>query len=166
MTLEKPPKRETGRTKGAKEHSSDKSWERRERESARWLMEHDGRNDDVQYRFLQSSTGRTGGYSALGFDSISKNYIGECKENKKIAGWIIDAWRQLTGLSLTHKKHACLFLWIKNADPWMTVEGKKVRMPNPMHVITKERHADLLAKEKRLEELEVQLLEKENADTA
>ena len=150
--IAKPPKRETGRTKGKKEHVRDESWERCERESSRWLIEHDGRNNEFQYRFMQSSTGRVGEHASLGFDSVSANHIGECKQ-RKLAAWIIESWRQLTGLALIHRKHPVLFLWIKGADPWMTVEGKKVRMPNPIHAITPARHAELLQKEKQLDEL-------------
>lgn len=151
-SIEKPPKKETGRSKGKKEHTRDESWERCERESSRWLLEHDGKNEELQFRFMQSSTGRCGEHSALGFDSISANYIGECKQ-RKMAAWIVAGWRQLTGLALIHKKHPVLFLWIKDVDPWMVVEGKKVRMPNPVHGLTPARHAHLLECERRLGEL-------------
>jgi hypothetical protein len=150
--IPKPAKRETGKTKGMKEHKRDDAWERCERESSRWLLEHDRKNEEFQYRFLQSSTGRCGEFADLGFDSISANHIGECKQ-RKMAAWIIEAWRQLTGLAVIHKKHPVLFLWVKDADPWMSVQGKKIRMPNPLHCITPSRHAELLDCEKRLNEL-------------
>jgi hypothetical protein len=156
--LEKPPKRETGRTKGKKEHVRDDAWERAERESSRWLLEHDGKNEEFQYRFMQSSTGRVGEHANLGFDSVSANHIGECKQ-RKMAAWIIDAWRQLTGLAVVHKKHPVLFLWIKDADPWMTVEGRKVRMPNPMHCVTPAYHASLLQAEKERDSLLLEIEE-------
>ncbi len=135
-------------TKGKKEHARDASWEHAERESSRFLVTHDGKDESTQYRFLQSSLGRVGEHSALGFDSVSIHYCGEAKQRSKVAAWIVDGWRQLCGLAIVHKKSPVLFLWIKGADPYITVEGKKHRMPNPLHCLDAKRHASLLHKEK------------------
>lgn len=147
-------RRETGRTKGAREHVSDPSWKRAERADARWLTEHDGPETDPTMARLLTSTGRCGQLSSLGFDISSATYVGEAKERKKFPAWLVDAWTQLFQIATERGKEQVMFLHLKGAEDWVPVGPKKMRLPDPIHCITAARHADLLAKERRLAELE------------
>jgi hypothetical protein len=159
--LEKP-KKETGRSKGGRSHSRSKSWRKREQEAGIWLGKHAGEDNDPIFRRLKSSLNRVGQYSALGYDVTSEKYIGEVKE-RKLPQWLTKAWIQAQQCAIWRKKHAVLFLYLKGVETEFTFEGQKYKVPTPLNVITQERHAELLDKERKLEELEIEKLEKENA---
>lgn len=110
-----------------------------ERDLGHYLLEHDG--PDPDFVLISSSTGRVGHITELQFDVVSRTYAAENKNvkvPKKILGW----WDQIVKVAKRHKKEPLLRIVPSN-------EGK---FPE-MHIITAERHAELLDSEFRLEDL-------------
>ena len=108
-----------------------------ERALGRWLLLHNG--PDPVFKHIASSTGRVGQITDLQFDVISKTYAGENKQvkvPKKLLGW----WVQINEVAARHNKVPLLRI-----EP--TNEGK---FPE-MHIITKERHQELLDMEQKHE---------------
>jgi hypothetical protein len=145
------PKKETSRRPGGKEHSKDPSWKKREREAARFLQDHAGVDDDPVYQHLITSTGRVGHLSALQHDCSSRLYAGEVKE-WHVAAKLATAWVQILQIAKIRHKEPILVLYLKNFPEFVCM-AKKYKTP-PMHCITPERHADLLAKEQELEAIQ------------
>jgi hypothetical protein len=154
--IDKPEKKETGRTKGAKQKSKDPKWKRAERSDAKFLETHAGVDDDPAFARLKSSTGRVGFLCHLGYDQTSQKCVGESKA-RKLPKWLTQSWVQLQQCAMGRKKDGVLFLHLVDVDEYFTFEGKRYRVPNPLNVITPERHAFLLACERELEELKAQL---------
>ena len=118
-----------------------------ERDLGHWLLKHDGK--DPRLSGLTTSTGRVGHLTHLQFDVLSKSYAAECKQVKvpaKLFGW----WRQIVSIATTQGKDALLYIEPTNTD----VQGKKIRVPE-LHILTAERHAELLRKEKIADEVEL-----------
>ena len=116
--------------------SSHRKGKRFERQQGKWLLENDGKCP--KWGEIASSTGRVGHITELQVDLISRSYAGEAKNRESAPKWLIGAWKQI----------------IERADelgkqPFLAVT--KNYMPD-MHVITPERHKELLQKEKELEE--------------
>lgn len=108
-----------------------------ERDLGKWLLEHDGPDDGVLGK-MASSAGRVGHLKTLQFDTVSRSYAGENKRvrlNKTQMTW----WLQILSIAAKYGKHALLSI-----EPSNEVKPKVPRM----HVITAERHAELLAYEK------------------
>lgn len=115
----------------------------RERDAGHWLLKHDG--EDPHWKRISSSTGRVGHISQFQFDVISATYAGEVK-NIKLPKKLIDFWIQIVQVAAGHHKEPALIIYPSNQD--IIVQGFKKRLP-AMHIITEERHAELLDLEKR-----------------
>lgn len=104
-----------------------------ERDLGHYLLEHNG--PCPVYSRIASSTGRVGQITDLQFDVVSLDYAAEnklVKVPKKLLGW----WTQIVGIAAKHEKHPLLRIVPSN-------EGKYPEM----HIITADRHAELLNKE-------------------
>lgn len=109
-----------------------------ERDLGHWLMQHDGY--DPAYRGIASpTTGRVGHVTGLQFDNVSTHYAAENKRvrlGKRFLQW----WLQIVDISVDKHKDALLSIEPTNV---LTPTRKIPRM----HIITEERHAELLMKE-------------------
>ena len=117
-----------------------------ERDSGKWLLEHDGQ--DPVWRGVSSSTGRVGHITQLQFDVVSRSYAGEVK-NIIVPARLFGFWVKILSVAAMHAKNPVLII-VPNNEHKQTGFPKKVPA---MHIITDERHAELLAKEKELESL-------------
>lgn len=112
---------------------------RSERDFAKWLIEHDG--PDPRYRHMTTSTGRIGHINQIRADCLSITYLGENKNEKvpaRLAGW----WQLICEKAIEWGKEPVL-RWQPPNGSEFKVAGK----PLPeFHLITAERHAELLRK--------------------
>jgi hypothetical protein len=106
-----------------------------ERNLARFLVLHDGL--DPRYTDMASSTGRIGHLTGLQFDVASVHYDGENK-NVKVPAALWKAWKQVCAIAKGHHKEPLLRIEPSNDDK----KGVPI-----MHIITEERHRDLLQSE-------------------
>lgn len=118
---------------------------RSEREASRWLQVHDG--PDPRYRNLTTSTGRIGHLTGLQADSVSKSYLDEHK-NVKVPATLAKWWQQICSKAIEWGKNPILTWEPSNAADYR-VAGKP--LPD-LHVITADRHAELLDKERFADE--------------
>ena len=110
-----------------------------ERDGGHWLEKHDG--FDPMWKHVASSAGRVGHITGLQFDMVSNHYTAENKQVKlpvKFLQW----WMQIVDISVTHGKDALLRI-----EPTNVLVGPRKKAPI-LHIITEERHAELLRKEK------------------
>jgi hypothetical protein len=112
----------------------------RERDSGRWLLDHDGA--DPRWAGITSSTGRVGHINQLQFDVVSRHYAGEVK-NVKAPALLNKWWRQITEIALVQGKDP-LIIWYPTNEVNVLGVPKKTK---PFHIITEERHEQLLFKE-------------------
>jgi hypothetical protein len=115
-----------------------------ERDAGRWAIKHDG--PDPRFRpgaGLVSTTGRVGHVTGLQFDTLSRTYAGENKHEKVPATWW-KYWVQVCTKAVEHGKQPWLRVDPTNDDD-VTVNGRPVPI---IHMITEERHAELLAYER------------------
>lgn len=108
-----------------------------ERNLGHWLKEHDG--EDPHWKFVASSALRVGHVTGLQFDVVSKTYAAECK-NVKLPATIMKWWLQINQIATQQGKDALLYIEPTN-DVKILGAPKKV---SPLHIITEERHAELL----------------------
>lgn len=104
-----------------------------ERDLGKMLLEANG--SDPAYALIHSSTGRVGHITDLQFDVVSKDYAAEnklVKVPKKILSW----WIQIGNVARTHGKKPLLRI----------VPSNEGRHP-AMHIISEERHLELLRME-------------------
>lgn len=119
-----------------------------ERNLGHWLQKHD--EEDPRWTGIASSAARVGHVTGLQFDVVSKSYAAECK-NVKLPATIMKWWIQINQVATTHGKDALLYI-----EPTNEVLSMGVRKKVPtLHVITEERHAELLRKEKLADSIEV-----------
>jgi hypothetical protein len=118
-----------------------KKSKRSERAGGHWLQKHDG--IDPHWAGVASSASRVGHITGLQFDMVSPHYAAENK-NVKLPATIFKWWVQIVGVANRHGKDALLRIEPTNE---VTVLGVPKRVPS-LHIITEERHAELLAKEK------------------
>ena len=111
-----------------------------ERDLGHFLLQHDG--PDPAYRLISSSTGRVGHISDLQFDVVSRSYAAENK-NVKVPLKLLRWWEQIGRIAHEHGK--CPMLRIVPSN-----EGKY----QEMHIITADRHKELLQTENRLRDLQ------------
>jgi len=78
----------------------------------------------------------------LQFDVISKTYAAENKQ-VKVPATLFKWWKQITTIAASQGKDALLRIEPTN----MKVDGRKDPAPE-LHIITADRHAELLRKEK------------------
>jgi hypothetical protein len=112
-----------------------------ERDTGKWLQKHDG--IDEKWKGISSSTSRVGHITQLQFDVVSPHYACEVK-NVKLPATMLKWWLQIVGIAATHGKDALLVIRPSNV---VEIHGVPKR-PMNMHIITEERHAELLRKEK------------------
>lgn len=101
-----------------------------ERDLGHFLLKHNG--EDPVFKHIASSTGRVGHITELQFDVISMDYAAENKQvqvPKRLLGW----WDKIIDVAAKHTKHPLLRIQPTN-------DGKH----KEMHIITAERHAELL----------------------
>ena len=110
-----------------------------ERDGGHWLQKHDG--EDPMWKHVASSTGRVGHITGLQFDMVSIHYTCENKQIKLPARFL-QFWLQIVDISVTHGKDALLRI-----EPTNVLVGVRKKAP-VMHIITEDRHAELLRKEK------------------
>ncbi len=112
-----------------------------ERSAGKWAQRNDG--IDPQWANVSSSTSRVGHITQLQFDVVSTHYAIEVK-NVKLPATILKWWLQIVGVATLHGKDALLYIQPSNV---VNVRGVPKR-PMTMHVITEERHSELLRKER------------------
>lgn len=136
------PREKSVRAGGRSSGKRSKAWKDEERETARWFQEHAGVDPNPPVE--PSSTGRVG--HLLRYDLTSATYIGECKR-RPLPKWIHEAWAQICFLALDRgNRHPTLILTYVSDQKTAPYKGKKVRLPE-LHVLTPERHAELLSYE-------------------
>jgi len=106
-----------------------------ERDLGHWLTKFDG--PDPRLRGIASSTGRVGHITQMQFDVTSKTYAAENKQVRLNQKWL-QWWLQILDVARRERKEALLRI-----DP-----TNEVRNIPEMHIITAERHADLLKMER------------------
>ncbi len=114
-----------------------------ERDGGHWLLKHDG--SDPAWQHVASSAGRVGHITGLQFDMVSKHYTAENKQIK-LPVKFLQFWMQIVDISVTHGKDALLRI-----EPTNVLLGSRKKAP-VMHIITEERHAELLHKEQIADE--------------
>lgn len=121
------------------------AWKRSERALGKWLMEHDG--PDPAMSKVASSTGRVGHITELQYDVASLHYSAENKNEKVWAG-LWRYWLQIVAKAIENGKSPLLRLDPTNEDRF--VLGRRVPR---MHIISEERHAELLGYERAFREM-------------
>lgn len=117
-----------------------------ERDGGHWLLKHDG--PDPMWQHVASSAGRVGHITGLQFDMVSNHYTCENKQIK-LPVKFLQFWMQIVDISITHGKDALLRI-----EPTNVLVGPRKKAPI-MHVITEERHAELLQKERDYDEWQI-----------
>lgn len=105
-----------------------------ERDLGRFLLQHNG--PDLTLGVITSSTGRVGHITDLQFDVLSLDYAAENKHvmvSKQLLGW----WMQIGRVAAKYGKH-----------PLLRIAPSNVGKYPEMHIITADRHAELLRYEK------------------
>jgi hypothetical protein len=144
--IEKPVTEKHGE-KGSDKKRRSKTWRRREQEDGVWLGKHAGEDTDPVFSRIKSTLNRVGHIVSLGYDLTSEGYVAEVKERSSLPSWLWQSWIQIQQVGLTRKKHFVLFLHAKGADKNFTFEGKKYPVANPIHLISQQRHEQLLEAE-------------------
>jgi len=146
--IKAPVPSEKGKSPDArKPRSRSQKWKLSERESSVFLRDEDGQDPDPTIQQLQTSTGRLGHLTSLGYDTSSKHYVGEVKR-RVLPAWIIEAWVQINQIGLRRKRHPVLFLHIADTqDKKFECDGKQYDIPE-LHCLTAERHKQLLEYER------------------
>jgi len=123
---------------------SGRKGKRFEREVSSWIKKHDSIDEE---NYAVTSSGRLGaGYNDLGFDIPAESYSVECKHRKSVPKWLMEAWEQVIEVTeQENDQHKT------NKSPMLAI--KKNYKPI-MHVITPERHAELLRKEREYDKIE------------
>lgn len=142
-----------------------------ERRLARWLMTNDG--PDPVFKpggGIVSSTGRTGHVTAMQIDALSLHYTAENK-NERMGSLLWTQWNAVVrdGSQIVHSTLPAELgrYWLKIVQksqewgkaPLIRIEPSNddIAFPNgkrvpPLHIITEDRHAELLAFERVFEE--------------
>ena len=115
---------------------------RAERRATKWGLEHtSGLHEAV--KDIATSTGRVGNYANLEIDGVFKEYSLESKSRKKLPQWLTYGLiEQAVAASERFKNHPLLVLYSK----MLPVDYRT------WHMITPERHAELLACERFVEQ--------------
>jgi hypothetical protein len=116
----------------------------------KWLLAYDGPDPRMRPGMgTVSSTGRVGHITALRFDTLSRTYAGESKQvivPAKLWKW----WILINEVSFQNGKKPLIRIEPTNASP-THVNGKLIPY---LHIITEERHRELLEAERRLLDIE------------
>ena len=127
-----------------------------ERDLGHWLLDHDG--PDLRFKGIASSTGRVGHITGLQFDVISKSYAAENKQ-VRVPARLYKWWKQILDVARDQNKDALLRIEPTNIDIGVPMKLRKKAMS--LHIITEERHAELLEAEKERNFLQVRVAELE-----
>ena len=119
----------------APKHAQKAEWLRYQQECARWLYTHDGPDPAVRGAQGPSKVGKVARVSGMQYDLRSLHYCGECKWADRLPVWLRDAWKQIVDIARHNSKAAVLMV----GDPGWT-----------MHLLTPERHAELLGYEREV----------------
>lgn len=112
-----------------------------ERRLGKWLLLYDGPDPVMKPgNGIVSETGRVGHVTALQFDAISLHYAAENKNERVPATWW-SYWKKIVEKAGEWNKSPLLRIEPTNDD--------SIRIPN-LHVITEERHAQLLEYERQV----------------
>lgn len=111
-----------------------------ERDLGHWLQEHDG--PDPRLKGITSSTGRVGHITQLQYDVASLHYSAENKQIKLPAKFL-QFWMQIIDVATANGKEPLLRI-----EPTNVLVGNLRKKAPEMHIITKERHAELLRYER------------------
>ena len=117
-----------------------------ERDQGKWLL----KNDDScpVLGSLTSSCARVGHITELGIDLLSLHYVGEAKNRESAPKWLIGAWEQIIQRSKELNEYNKLDKLGAPKSAFLAITKNRMSV---MHVIQPERHAELLAKEKKLD---------------
>lgn len=125
-----------------------------ERHLGKWLIEFDGVDPNFKPgNGIVSSTGRVGHVTALQYDVHSRSYAGENKNIRLTTQWL-KWWCQIVSRAMGQNKEPLLVLDPSNKPNIFEHDGFKYRIPR-IHMITEERHAELLRAERMMEGLEI-----------
>jgi hypothetical protein len=127
-----------------------------ERDLGHWLQENDA--PDSKWRNIASSTGRVGHLTGLQFDVVSLHYAAENKQ-VKVPARLWKWWKQLLDVASTQGKDALLRIEPTNLD--LGVPAKLRKHVSSLHIITEDRHKELLEAEKQRDFLEMRVAELE-----
>lgn len=121
-----------------------------ERRMGKWLLANDGADPRLRPGMgTVTSTGRVGHITALRFDTLSRSYAGESKQvivPSKLWKW----WILINQVAFENGKLPLIRIEPTNQSP-THVNGKPIPY---LHILTEERHAELLRAERRLLEIE------------
>lgn len=124
-----------------------------ERRLGRFLMEHDGADPLLAPGGgIVSKTGRVGHITALQYDVHSRSYAAENK-NVRLTTQLLKWWTQIFVRALDQRKQPLLVIDPSNKPNTFVHNGFTHKIP-VMHIITEDRHAELLRCERIVEGLE------------
>jgi hypothetical protein len=126
-----------------------------ERDLGHWLLENDG--PDLRFKGIASSTGRVGHITSLQFDVVSKSYAAENKQ-VKVPARLYRWWKQILQVAQDQNKEALLRIEPTNIETGPNPQLRK--KPGSLHIITEDRHAELLRAEKEVHTLQMALLDR------
>lgn len=114
-----------------------------ERDLGHWLLQNDG--PDPRLTGVTSSTGRVGHITGLQYDVASLHYSAENKQIK-LPAKLAQFWLQIIDVATANGKDALLRI-----EPTNVLVGQFRKKVPELHIITAERHAELLQAEKDAE---------------
>lgn len=120
---------------------------RSERDFATWLVRHNGPERENASALAITSTGRIGHITGIQADNVSRSYLGENK-NERPPVTLAKYWQKICQRAIDWHKDPVLRWDPPNAADY-PVAGKP--LPD-MHIITVERHGELLEKERWYDE--------------
>jgi hypothetical protein len=123
---------------------------RSERAIAKSMTAVDG--PDPEFSRIASSTGRVGHITNLQFDAVSRSYVTENK-NRVMPSWLIKAWVQINQIAEDYHKAALLHVEPPNMPKTFPLHGKSHNL-GTMAIISKARHDHLIARDRKLSEIE------------
>jgi len=111
---------------------------RAERNACRWALEHtSGLHPDV--KSIATETGRVGNYANMEIDGVFVEYSLESKSKKRLPDWLVHGIvDQAMSAARRFKNHPLVVIYSKKLPPGFRI----------WHMITAERHAELLACER------------------
>ena len=116
-----------------------------ERDIGHWLELHDG--VDPRFQHIASSALRVGHITQMQFDVVSKTYACENKQ-VKLPAKFVQWWLQIIDVAAANDKEPLLRI-----EPTNVLVGVFRKKAPEMHIITAERHAELLRAERQYERI-------------
>jgi hypothetical protein len=119
---------------------------RSERDFAKWLVKHNGPDGDPTHMSIMTSTGRVGHVTNIQADCLSRSYMGENK-NEILPAKFAKYWQKICQVASQWSKEPVLRMDAADPKKYM-VNGKPLPV---VHLISEERHGELLLKEQELD---------------